>query len=86
MERVNNQKGDPVYYLLHHAVCGKRLRVVFSGEALHGTLQPGPKLRTEITTILTRWRQHKFVFTVDIVEMFTQIRVHSDDKSWQRLW
>ena len=85
-------------FLPHHAVYkrdgSKKLRVVFDAsrrsenhKSLNDYLHAGPKLQSEITTVLTRWRRHKFVFTCDIVKMFRQILIHPEDAVWQHiLW
>ncbi|XP_046411956.1 uncharacterized protein LOC124175599 [Neodiprion fabricii] len=60
----------PRYYMHHHAV----VREV-----------QGPKLQTDISAILTRWRRHRVVFAADIVKMFRQIHVAPEDCDLQRI-
>ena len=67
-------------------------RVVFNGsqnygegESLNDCLLPGPKLQTDISAIMTRWRLFGYVFTTDIKKMFRQILLHPDDRNWQRI-
>ena len=70
------------------------IRVVFnasqkatSGKSLNDFLHVGPKLQTDLPTIITRWRFFKYVFTADIVKMFRQFRVSKPDTNWLRiLW
>jgi hypothetical protein len=87
------------WYLPHHAVQqqdprGTKLRVVFDatrsnnvGCSLHSTLLTGPSLLGNLSLLLLRWRNYRYVFTSDIVKMFRQILVHPDDQDLQRiLW
>ncbi|XP_029054234.1 uncharacterized protein LOC114881582 [Osmia bicornis bicornis] len=86
------------FYLPHHAVFKsnevRKIRVVFNasqrgsnGLSLNDLLLPGPKLQTDITLVLTRWRFQKFAFVSDIVKMFRQILVDKRDWAWQYiLW
>ena len=85
-----------VYYISHHAILkhDKKIRVVFnasqkatSGKSLNDFLHVGPKLQTDLLTIITRWRFFKYVFTADIVKMFRQFHVSEPDINWLRiLW
>ena len=99
MKRVSASDKQPAKcYLPHHAVLrnndSSKLRVVFNasqkfrtGVSLNDLLHPGPKLQTDVSIILTRWRFYPVVFTADIVKMFRQILVHPDNTSWQHiLW
>ncbi|XP_071650769.1 uncharacterized protein [Temnothorax longispinosus] len=86
------------HYLPHHAVfkgsnLGDKIRVVFNASFstatgfLNDLLLPGSKLQSDLWLILSRWRFFKFVFTCDIIKMFRQIRVLSEDTHLQRiLW
>nr|XP_034195185.1 uncharacterized protein LOC117611359 [Osmia lignaria] len=89
----------PAHYLPHHAVRKRhdpsaKLRVVFNasfctatGQSLNDCLATGQKLQADLWMVLTRWRLFRVVFTTDIVKMFRQIRVHSEDTKWQSiLW
>ena len=83
------------YFLPHHAVFrpgSNKIRVVFNasqkssaGYSLNDLLWPGPKLQSDITLVITRWRFFRVVIVTDIQKMFRQIRVHPDDLNWQRL-
>jgi hypothetical protein len=87
------------WYLPHHAVQqqgprGTKLRVVFdatrsntAGCSLNSSLLTGPPLLGDLSLLLLRWRNYRYVFTSDIVKMFRQILVHPDDQDLQRiLW
>ncbi|XP_071582542.1 uncharacterized protein [Temnothorax nylanderi] len=71
-----------------------RLRVVFNasqptsnGLSLNDHLMIGRKLQSELSFIILRWRQFRFVFTADIAKMYRQILVHKCDVDYQRiLW
>lgn len=82
-------------YLPHHPVLRKdsltsKLRVVFNasapsanGVSLNDRLMIGPKLQSDLSTIILRWRVHRFVFSADIAKMFRQILVHPADQPSQ---
>jgi hypothetical protein len=87
------------WYLPHHAVQqqgprGTKLRVFFdatrsnnAGCSLNSSLLTGPPLLGDLSLLLLRWRNYRYVFTSDIVKMFRQILVHPDDQDLQRiLW
>ncbi|XP_012228849.1 uncharacterized protein [Linepithema humile] len=90
---------DTVVYLPHHPVVkskslSTKLRVVFNTSCatsnktfLNDHLHTGPKLQTDLMSILIKWRQHKYVYLADIEKMFRQIMVHPEDADYQRiLW
>lgn len=96
---AGNETVSPCVYLPHHPVVRQsssttRVRVVFNASSattnstsLNDHLLVGPKLQTDITTIITRWRSHRFVYTADIAKMFRQILVDPRDVDYQRiLW
>lgn len=84
-------------YLPHHPVfradsATTRLRVVFNascatsnGTTLNDHLLAGPKLQTELPSILLQWRQFRFVCTADITKMFRQILIDPRDLDYQRI-
>ncbi|XP_058802430.1 uncharacterized protein LOC131670664 [Phymastichus coffea] len=87
----------PAVYIPHHGIWqyhdrGRKLRVVFntsrptsSGYSLNVALHAG--LQGHVTTVLTRWRLHRYAFCADIQMMFRQIRVRPEDVHLQRvLW
>ncbi|XP_058798278.1 uncharacterized protein LOC131668263 [Phymastichus coffea] len=86
-----------VYYVPHHGIwqrsdSGPKLRVVFnasratsSGVSLKDTLHAGPKLLGHISTILTRWRRHRYVFCADVQKMFRQVLIDDRDIHLQHI-
>ncbi|XP_066589335.1 uncharacterized protein [Prorops nasuta] len=101
MKLVTNKDvvSDRIWYLPHHAVVQNRglkskLRVVFDASrrtfdqnSLNKFLLAGPALQSELPLILIGWRQHRFVFTADVVKMFRQVKVHESEQNLQRiLW
>ncbi|XP_076660146.1 uncharacterized protein LOC143363453 [Halictus rubicundus] len=98
MEFVSRHStGGGENYLPHHAVwrekpSGNKIRVVFNGSYVSGRgstindyLAAGPKLQTDLWAVITRWRFHRHAFSTDIVKMFRQIKVHPEDRDWQRI-
>lgn len=94
-----DEKAIPTYYLPHHGVIREhssttKLRVVFNGSSrtsngmsLNDILHAGAKLQSEISDVLLWTRMHRYIFSTDIIKMFRQIKVHSDDWNLQRiLW
>lgn len=90
---------DQQVYILHHPVFREdsittRLRVVFNassptsnGTCLNDHLLAGPKLQTELPTVVLRWQQFKFVYSADIAKMFRQIQIDQRDINYQKiLW
>jgi hypothetical protein len=71
-----------------------RLRVVFNGScrsstgvSLNDCLHIGPKLQQDISDILLRWRLYEHVFCADITKMYRQIKLHPEDRRFQKiLW
>ena len=101
MERIpaaqlNNPRS---WYLPHHLIVqntGERLkpRVVFDASrqthdqrCLNEYFAVGPALQSDLSLFLLNWRRFRYAFTADIVKMFRQIRVASQDQDLQRvLW
>lgn len=95
-----NQGHEEQYvYIPHHAVIRDsssttRLRVVFNASSvtsnstsLNDHLWAGPKLQKDITSVISIWRRHKYVYSADIAKMYRQILVNSNDLNYQRiLW
>lgn len=85
------------YFIPHHCVINEnspttRLRVVFDasakdkeGKSLNEFQLIGPKLQTDITAIIIRFRVHKTVFTADIRQMYRNILVNPKDRHLQRV-
>ncbi|XP_011156436.1 uncharacterized protein LOC105193608 [Solenopsis invicta] len=71
-----------------------RLRVVFNASSvtsnatsLNDHMLAGPKLQTELTAVILRWRQFRYVYSADIAKMYRQILVDPRDVDYQRiLW
>ncbi|XP_071576355.1 uncharacterized protein [Temnothorax nylanderi] len=84
-------------YLPHHPVIREsssttKLRVVFdassstnNGTSLNSHLETGPKLQTDLSAVILRWRQHKYIYTADIAKMYRQIIVDPRDRDYQRI-
>ncbi|KAL0839852.1 hypothetical protein ABMA28_016477 [Loxostege sticticalis] len=99
MEKVPNNeiiKSDSVY-LPHHAVvkmnrATTKLRVVFdascrdnNGVSLNSELMIGPTLQSDLRHLVMRWRLHPVCLVANIVKMYRQILVASEDADYQRL-
>ncbi|XP_050315538.1 uncharacterized protein LOC126750080 [Anthonomus grandis grandis] len=95
----SNQHNSNTYYIPHHCVIKEesvstKLRVVFdasmkssAGISLNDTLYAGPKLHSDIATVLLHFRLNKFCLIADIRKMFLQILVRKGDRRFQRiLW
>ena len=87
------------YVIPHHGIwqkgpSGMKLRAVFdasaktsTGTSLNSILHTGPRLQSDITHIINRFRKHLYVMTADIEKMYRQINVHPDDQQYQLiLW
>ncbi|XP_076246288.1 uncharacterized protein LOC143186494 [Calliopsis andreniformis] len=91
LESVDNMR----LYIPHRAVirtesATTKLRVVFNassktagGRSLNDLLHVGPKLQTDITAVLTRWRLYEYVLVADIEKAFRQILVAREDRRFQ---
>ncbi|XP_011881903.1 PREDICTED: uncharacterized protein LOC105569780, partial [Vollenhovia emeryi] len=86
-------------FIPHHPVLRSeskttKLRVVFdassataNGSSLNDHLLTGPKLQADLSSVLLRWRQFKFVYAADITKMYRQIVVNPRDRCYQHiLW
>ena len=90
----NNEKD---YFLPHHAVRKQtstttKCRVVFdasaktdTGISLNDTLLVGPKIQSDLFSIVMRFRLHQLVLSADIKMMFRQILVHEDHQGYQKI-
>ncbi|XP_044574061.1 uncharacterized protein LOC123258254 [Drosophila ananassae] len=79
------------FYLPHHPVLGRKLRVVFDGSyqdakgmALNDTLSIGPSIQRDLFAVCLRFRMYKYVFSA-IVKMFRQIWVSEKHRDYQRI-
>lgn len=73
-------------FIPHHPVIREtssttHLRVVFNassvttnGSSLIDHLLAGPKLQTDLPSVILQWRQPKYVYTADITKIYRQIR------------
>lgn len=87
------------FYLPHHCVIrpesvSTRLRVVFDASAkssnntsLNDLLYKGPKLQSDLTEILLRFRLFPVAVSADVRQMYRQIQLNSDERKFQKiLW
>ncbi|XP_013185504.2 uncharacterized protein LOC106131061 [Amyelois transitella] len=92
-------KSSKGFYLPHFAVVRNdrsttKVRIVFdascpgsNGVSLNQDLLVGPTLQDDLRHILMRWRAHPVCISSDIVKMYRQVRVSSEDVDFQRiLW
>ncbi|XP_076247789.1 uncharacterized protein LOC143187453 [Calliopsis andreniformis] len=99
MTQVSVKETSKGFYLPHHAVVKEssettKVRVVFdasakssTGVSLNETLLIGPNLQDTLYKLLLRFRSYSYVLTADIEKMFRQVKVHAEDRSYQRiLW
>ncbi len=70
-----------------------RTRIVFDSSAKHhgvslnDMILPGPKLQNSLFNVLMRFRRYPVAVACDIREMYLQIRIPTDDRSYFRfLW
>ncbi|XP_011691571.1 PREDICTED: uncharacterized protein LOC105452295 [Wasmannia auropunctata] len=90
---------DDGYYMPHHAVRKEssnttKTRVVFDasaktseGVSLNDVLMVGPTIQSKLFAHLIRFRAYPYVLTADIEKMYCQVRVHKDDRRYQKiLW
>ena len=94
----NAPDSTPAVFLPHYPVIKDssttRLRVVFNassktsnGASLNDHMMVGPKLQSDLPSIILRWRQHQFALTADITKMYRQILVDPEDQRYQQiLW
>ena len=84
-------------YIPRHAVSKDsstttKLIVVFDGSAntttvvlVNSTLMTGPMLQPHIFDLLIRFRSYKFGMTADVANMYRQIALVKESRSFQRL-
>ncbi|XP_068142776.1 uncharacterized protein [Drosophila tropicalis] len=89
-DEVNNGQR---FYLPHHPVLDRKLRVVFDGsfcdtigKSLNDYLFTGPSIQRDLFAVCLRFRMYKFVFSADIVKMFRQIWVNNKHRDFQRIF
>lgn len=96
MEEIKrHQLGNKNYFIPHHAVRNPgssttKFRVVFDASAkpssntwLNEILANGPMLQEDLSSIMVRFRKHKYVLSADITKMYRQILVDDHDQKWQ---
>lgn len=88
----------PVYIphqeVIRESSTTSHLRVVFNASchssnssSLNDHLLIGPKLQSDLPSVMLRWRQNRYVYTADIAKMYRQILVDARDVDFQRiLW
>jgi len=100
MERVqlSEESTNQVVYVPHHPIFKKsdqsrKIRVVFNascastnGSSLNNHLMVGAKLQADLSSLMLKWRSHKYVYSTDIEKMFRQIRVHPSGTEFQRIF
>jgi hypothetical protein len=84
-------------FISHHAVLKadgdvSKLRDVFDassvssiGRSLNDVLCTGSKLQVDLCEILLRCRMHQYILTADIVKMYRQILIQSEDCMFQHI-
>ncbi|XP_064479339.1 uncharacterized protein LOC135392562 [Ornithodoros turicata] len=95
----DDDNSTTVYYMPHRAVTrnessSTRVRVVFDASShaggatsLNDHLEKGPKLNTDLVSVLLRFRMHKVALTADIQKAFLQIGIQNCDRDALRfLW
>ena len=100
MERVqefSDSDTPQTVYLPRHPIVKDsssttRVRVVFhassltsNNTSLNSHLYIGPKILTNLVSIILRWRFHRLVFVADVEKMFRQILVDPHDRKYQRI-
>lgn len=87
------EKGDPSYYIPHHAVAEKtKFRVVYdasnptsTGVSLNDIQLPGPKLQNNLFDVMIAFRIGEIAMTADISKMYRQIRINPKQLDLQRI-
>ena len=78
------------WYLPHHCVWHKKLRVVFDGSfgrpSLNEHLMTGPNLLTVIPICLTSYRLFEFPVVADIEKAFLQIDIEEQERDFLRFF
>lgn len=97
MSECNIREDQLSYFIPHHGVLREsssttKLRVVFnasapttSGISLNKIQMVGPTVQNDLTTIILRFRMHKYVLSADVEKMYRQVSVHSSDRHLQQI-
>ncbi|XP_017486012.1 PREDICTED: uncharacterized protein LOC108374544, partial [Rhagoletis zephyria] len=92
-----SDNSQPVCYIPHHGVYKEassttKLRMVFNasrkykgGVSLNDCLHVGPKLQSDLSSIILKWRMHRIGFMADIEKCYRQILVSRADADMQRI-
>ncbi|XP_025986008.1 uncharacterized protein LOC105206577 [Solenopsis invicta] len=95
-EVINQGANGTVNYLPHHGIwkddsLATKIRVVFdascpttSGVSLNNILHVGPTIQQDLFSIILRFRQHQFVITANIKQMYRQI-LQDDQRDLQQI-
>ncbi|XP_061719305.1 uncharacterized protein LOC133526629 [Cydia pomonella] len=82
----------PFHGVLRLSSLTTKLRVVFNASArtstgvtLNDIQYVGPTIQDDLTAILLRFRQYRFVYTADVEKMYRRIVVHPDDRHLQQI-
>ncbi|XP_075167736.1 uncharacterized protein LOC142239872 [Haematobia irritans] len=69
-----------------------KVRIVFnafrkskSGVSLNDVLYTGPTHQNDLISTILNWRKYKYVYSGDIQNMYRQIKIHPDDRAYQRI-
>ena len=88
IETCSTPNSDNSWYLPHHCVWQRKLRVVFDGSfghpSLNDLLQTGPNLLNVIPVCLTSFRLHALPITADLEKAFLQIEIKETDRDFLR--
>ncbi|XP_037961012.1 uncharacterized protein LOC119690089 [Teleopsis dalmanni] len=95
MSKIHIEDITSHYLIPHHCVIrptssSTKLRVVFdescktsNGLSLNDILLTGPKIQSDLFSILLRFRCPRFAFCTDIEKMYRQILIHPNDRKYQ---
>ncbi|XP_062704294.1 uncharacterized protein LOC134286658 [Aedes albopictus] len=97
IREVDDPPNQQNYYFPHHAVLkpsstSTKLRVVFDGKAkanglsLNEVLMVGPKIQSDLFSILLRFRKHIYAFSADVEKMYRQVKIDSSQTHYQRIF
>ena len=97
MKELVHDNGEG-YYLSHHGILKEgststTLRVVFNASmltttklSLNNCLMIGPRVQSDLISILIRSRTYKYIISADIVQMYRQFLIHEEDTKFQKIF
>ncbi|GBL92540.1 hypothetical protein AVEN_123734-1 [Araneus ventricosus] len=97
MQQIKNEDNTKSQYIPHHCIYKPEkattpLRVVCdasaktsTGQSLNSILLNGGSIQDDLFSLVTRFRTHKYVFSVDIQKMYIQILVGPSQRDLQRI-